>query len=474
MANYKVVFRSDNQSTPGAPGWEPGCPLLINTVQVSRNTETGQCYLQLNLSNISGEIVGGCQLEATVTYADGSTESVEPRLLDADIRPGDIYRPNPVLLRGSEIAEATARVRATSQASGPWRSTGTGNAIPAGAPLGLEEAAAAERALILTAMGKRPEAYSRRLIEEEGWWICPCGAPNVGRAACHRCAMARNTLRQLEDEDYLHAKTEKRHAAEKARRRKRRSIIVILIAIIVAVLSMGLLNEFAIQPELQRRAAEQAALEAAEQEAQAEAEEQAAIESANGLFSSGNYEQAAASYEELGMTDQALESMYLYVQENLDRENETTRFFLEELVKLNYKDSSSIESTLYAVSFDFSLCDMLDYFDAGQTWMPNSESVRNERRGGAALLVRAQGGKPGATYRLSIDWEAVVSKSQTTYEGYVFKRDSHDSLEVPADGTIAYSSPDEGSYYRDAWRVTVTNPENAEALFSREIQKRSA
>lgn len=69
-------------------------------------------------------------------------------------------------------------------------------------------------------MGKRPEVYSRRLIEEEGWWICPCGAPNVGRAACHRCAMARNTLRQLEDEDYLHAKAKTRAARRKSSKRR--------------------------------------------------------------------------------------------------------------------------------------------------------------------------------------------------------------------------------------------------------------
>ena len=41
MANFKVVFRSDNQGADTSPGWEPGCPLLVNAVQVSRNTDTG-------------------------------------------------------------------------------------------------------------------------------------------------------------------------------------------------------------------------------------------------------------------------------------------------------------------------------------------------------------------------------------------------------------------------------------------------
>ena len=34
MANFKVIFRSDNRSADVSPGWEPGCPLLVNAVQV--------------------------------------------------------------------------------------------------------------------------------------------------------------------------------------------------------------------------------------------------------------------------------------------------------------------------------------------------------------------------------------------------------------------------------------------------------
>lgn len=71
MANFKVVFRSDNQGADTSPGWEPGCPLLVNAVQVSRNTDTGQCYLQLKLSNISGATVDSFKLQADVSYVDG-------------------------------------------------------------------------------------------------------------------------------------------------------------------------------------------------------------------------------------------------------------------------------------------------------------------------------------------------------------------------------------------------------------------
>lgn len=77
MANFKVVFRSDNQGADTSPGWEPGCPLLVNAVQVSRNTDTGQCYLQLKLSNISGATVDSFKLQADVSYVDGASETVE-------------------------------------------------------------------------------------------------------------------------------------------------------------------------------------------------------------------------------------------------------------------------------------------------------------------------------------------------------------------------------------------------------------
>ena len=87
MANFKVVFRSDNQGADTSPGWEPGCPLLVNAVQVSRNTDTGQCYLQLKLSNISGATVNSFKLQADVSYVDGANETAELNPLDADIQP---------------------------------------------------------------------------------------------------------------------------------------------------------------------------------------------------------------------------------------------------------------------------------------------------------------------------------------------------------------------------------------------------
>ena len=147
MANFKVVFRSDNQGADTSPGWEPGCPLLVNAVQVSRNTDTGQCYLQLKLSNISGATVNSFKLQADVSYVDGANETAELNPLDADIQPAKTYRPEPVLLTGSQIADVTLRVLSVSQPEKEWHTT-PGSAprpIPAGTLLVRGETAAAER-----------------------------------------------------------------------------------------------------------------------------------------------------------------------------------------------------------------------------------------------------------------------------------------------------------------------------------------
>ncbi|WP_302964094.1 hypothetical protein [uncultured Adlercreutzia sp.] len=270
MANFKVIFRSDNQDAATAPGWEPGCPLLINAVQVSRNTDTSQCFLQLKLSNLSSEIVSSYELQVDVAYADGTTETVDLKPLDADIQPGQTCRPDPVLLSGSDILGATARVIAVSQPNGSWHTTSAAKSIPVGEPLELEQFAAIERKRLLVDLGKDPDDYSRRIVEGEDWWVCPCGTPNVGRSTCCACGMNREALKNLEDETYLHAKAEERKVAEKAREGKRKRLAIAVIAIALVALSACLLNQLVIQPELQRQADEQNRQAAAEQQAEAQ------------------------------------------------------------------------------------------------------------------------------------------------------------------------------------------------------------
>lgn len=215
MAKYKVIFRSDNKNADTAPGWEPGCPVIINAVQVSRNTETGQCYLQLKLSNLTDEVVSRFALRAEVTYADGTAEAVEIAPLDADIRPGRAHQPGAVPLTGSDVRHVTARIASATYGNEQWMSAGKVCANTAGGPLDLDQAATTERDRLLAGLGKNPEKYRHHMVQGADWWICSCGMPNVRKDQCI-CGLARKAVEQLEDEGYLNARP------QNARRPKRR------------------------------------------------------------------------------------------------------------------------------------------------------------------------------------------------------------------------------------------------------------
>ncbi|MCR2035952.1 hypothetical protein [Adlercreutzia mucosicola] len=240
MAKYKVIFRSDNKNADTAPGWEPGCPVLINAVQVSRNTETGQCYLQLKLSNLTDVVIGRFALRAEVTYADGSTEAVELKPLDSDIQPGRAYRPDAVLLAGSDVQHVSARIVSATYGNEQWMSAGKVCANTAGGHLDLDQATTAERDRLLADLGKSPEKYRHHMVQGDDWWICSCGMPNVRKDQCI-CGLARKAVEQLEDEGYLNAAAAEREATEKKARakRKRRRIIAAVAATIALVIAVG-------------------------------------------------------------------------------------------------------------------------------------------------------------------------------------------------------------------------------------------
>ena len=59
MANFKVVYRVDME-TKGEDGlaWEPGCPVAFRAIQVSRNVNTADAFLQAEVRNVSREEIG--------------------------------------------------------------------------------------------------------------------------------------------------------------------------------------------------------------------------------------------------------------------------------------------------------------------------------------------------------------------------------------------------------------------------------
>lgn len=255
---YKVIVRRDLAN--GQATWEPGCPLVVSVVQVSRNVETGACYLQAQLKNVSGGVVPSALVRLEAVCLSGEVESSEARLLDLDLAPGMTRDLAPVRLRGSDVATARARV----EEAGAWRGAGEPGPLPAAGAPSLPGALAAERAALLAERGLGPgPAEGSALVEGDGWWRCPCGGLNVGTARCGSCGQDRGFWRQAEDPGFLAESAAAREEAAKAKARKRRRALrwaAIACAVLVAIGT--LLSAFSAYQERK----EQEALEASRQD----------------------------------------------------------------------------------------------------------------------------------------------------------------------------------------------------------------
>lgn len=393
MANFKVVFRSDNQGADTSPGWEPGCPLLVNAVQVSRNTDTGQCYLQLKLSNISGATVDSFKLQADVSYVDGASETVELNPLDADVQPAKTHRPEPVSLAGSQITNVIVRVLSVSQPEIEWHAeAGSEPApIPVGTELVLDKKATAERAKSLEELYKDSSKYRHAVTLDNTWWVCSCGMPNVDRDRCCRCDLSKDYLVALEDEQSLIARCEERRIRTAKRKRKRLIASASFIIAVVAALAILFFTTDVIVPNASYNAAarllseknydsaysaflklgtyrgsDQAAQECALQAAQSalDSEEFATLErwysridrkneidgsireKASQLSSESKLGSAAGLYQIIGDEEAENQTLYQYVQNNYDGDyNEFVAKFLGQLAQDNYEDSKDLRNS---------------------------------------------------------------------------------------------------------------------------------
>ena len=393
MANFKVVFRSDNQGADTSPGLEPGCPLLVNAVQVSRNTDTGQCYLQLKLSNISGATVDSFKLQADVSYVDGASETVELNPLDADVQPAKTHRPEPVSLAGSQITNVIVRVLSVSQPEIEWHAEAGSEPgpIPVGTELVLDKKATAERAKSLEELYKDSSKYRHAVTLDNTWWVCSCGMPNVDRDRCCRCDLSKDYLVALEDEQSLIARCEERRIRTAKRKRKRLIASASFIIAVVAALAILFFTTDVIVPNASYNAAarllseknydsaysaflklgtyrgsDQAAQECALQAAQSalDSEEFATLErwysridrkneidgsireKASQLSSESKLGSAAGLYQIIGDEEAENQTLYQYVQNNYDGDyNEFVAKFLGQLAQDNYEDSKDLRNS---------------------------------------------------------------------------------------------------------------------------------
>lgn len=193
MSKYKIVYRDAN------PSWQELCPVRVLAVQVSRDTETGACFLQTKIVNVSMKPISRIEFTVGLEGEGGETETVDFSLLDANQPAGEVLRPKAVRIKLSVITGSRAVV---TRADGE---TSFGDPIDIDSPatLALNGVEESERDVLLSEMGADTFKCSGVHSEHDGWWQCGCGAVNLRRGTCWNCGAVREKLANLEDAAFL-------------------------------------------------------------------------------------------------------------------------------------------------------------------------------------------------------------------------------------------------------------------------------
>ena len=193
MSKYKIVYRDAN------PSWQELCPVRVLAVQISRDTETGACFLQTKIVNVSTKPISRIEFTVGLEGEGGETETVDFSLLDADLPAGEVLRPKAVRIKLSVITGSRAVV---TRADGET-SFGDPIDIDSPAPLALTGVEESERDVLLSEMGADTFKCSGVHSKHDGWWQCGCGAVNLKRGTCWNCSAVREKLADLEDTAFL-------------------------------------------------------------------------------------------------------------------------------------------------------------------------------------------------------------------------------------------------------------------------------
>lgn len=224
MSGFKVVYRIDPTDDTPEITWEEGCPLLLDALQIARNTDTGEAYIQTRFLNISGEKINSFKVTITVVYGDGSEENLCLNPLDADVFSGMTYSAKPVALSAGDAIAAKVKVESVERDSGQWVSHLPLSKVRKPCALSLSSTALEERVSELRELGckdsRRASLYS--IERNDGWTLCPCGQINVEAKRCVSCGLDLSAyISELEDLKTLSQKGADRKEREEAERRKR-------------------------------------------------------------------------------------------------------------------------------------------------------------------------------------------------------------------------------------------------------------
>lgn len=204
MAEYKVVFRADLATAEQHDlRWEPLCPVMVTVVQVSRNVQTSQAYLQLKVKNLSATEISSLNAIAAVTYADGKTEEINVDELDADIPATSEKALNPLMLPRADVESVQVSISQVTMPNAKWSAQGETIPIPETTKLPFSAKAMSERQRQLKEDGIDGSALAGYVKDNGDWWVCSCGQVNVNRGSCCSCKAGKADLLGMEDEAQL-------------------------------------------------------------------------------------------------------------------------------------------------------------------------------------------------------------------------------------------------------------------------------
>lgn len=203
MSDYKVVVRltSDATSPDNQTKWSPGCPIMLEAIQISRNTATGRAFLQARVRNISTSEVESFKAKLQCTFSDGSTDQFEVNPLDADVSPWRDYTLPPIELPRGDAISADAAIVSTCYAGGTNIACDKPASLPFRSKLELSETALKERTAQLAEIGctKAEAAAPYRTDEHESWTLCSCGQVSLGYKTCPSCGLPFGRHGEIED-----------------------------------------------------------------------------------------------------------------------------------------------------------------------------------------------------------------------------------------------------------------------------------
>lgn len=245
-AKYKVIFREESGADSASQiKWEPGSPLSLSAVQISRNTETSESFLQVKALNIADRMVSEVHAEAVVQYPGGSSETLTLDDLDADVKTGTAYTFDAVSLSRGDAVRADVRMVKVKLADGEtWETTTEPSPVAPGDTVDLPESFASARLAYLADAGCSDVASATHKIDDYGdYWVCTCGQVNLA-SKCAKCQLSKQDALNSEKTDFLDSViAQKKEDAEKVEREKRQQknkikrIGIIIGAVVVAIIA---------------------------------------------------------------------------------------------------------------------------------------------------------------------------------------------------------------------------------------------